>query len=85
MAQEKQRAFWKRIKFACGKKKGGIPSTVQVKGWNNKVIEYTTQEEIQAEIFKNVCQKQFYLAEEAPICNGYLQEEFGYNATSSKE
>jgi hypothetical protein len=82
IAREKQRAFWKRIKFACGKKKGGSPSTVQVEGWNDEVIEYATQEEVQAAIFENVHQKQFYLAEEAPICKGYLREEFGYNATS---
>ena len=77
IAREKQRAFWKRIKFACGKKKGGSPSTVQVEGYNNKVVEYTTQEGVKTAIFENSHQKQFYLAEEAPICNGYLQEEFG--------
>ena len=72
IAREKQRAFWKRIKFACGKKKGGSPSTVQVKERNNKVIEHTTQEDVQATIFENFHQKRFYLAEEAPICKGHL-------------
>ena len=42
IAREKQRTFWRKIQFACGKKKGGSPSTVQVKGRNNEVIEYTT-------------------------------------------
>ena len=46
------------------------------------MIEYTTQEGVQSAIFENIHQKMFYLAEEAPICNGYLQEEFRYNATT---
>jgi hypothetical protein len=83
IAREKQRTFWRRLKFACGKKNGGSPSTVQVKGLNVEEIEYTTQEGVQSAIFENIHQKRFYLAEEAPICNNYLREEFGYNATSS--
>ena len=58
------------------RKEIGSPSTVQVEGRNNEVIEYTTQEGVQSAIFKNVYQK------EAPICKGYLREDFGYNATS---
>ena len=46
------------------------------------MIEYATQEEVQAAIFENVHQKQFYLVEEDPICNGYLRQEFGYNTIS---
>jgi hypothetical protein len=72
IAREKQRTFWRRLKFACGKKKGGSPSTVQVEGRNDKVIEYTTQEGVQSAIFENIHQKKIYLVEEAPICNGYL-------------
>ena len=77
IAREKQRTFWRRLKFACGNKNGGNPSTVQVKGRNNDVIEYTTQEGVQSAIFENIHQKRFYLAEEVPICNSYLQEKFG--------
>ena len=55
---------------------------VQAKGRNDKVIENITQEGVQTAIFENGHQKRFYLSEEAPICNGYLREEFGYNATS---
>ena len=78
IAREKQRSFWRKIQFACGKNNGGSPSTstVKVEGRNNEVIEYTTQEGVQSAIFKNVHQK------EAPICKGYLREDFGYNATS---
>jgi hypothetical protein len=72
IAQERQRTFWRRLKFACGKKNGGSPSTVQVEGRNNEVIEYTIQEGVQTAIFENVHQKRFYLTEEAPICDGYL-------------
>ena len=72
IAREKQRTFWRKIQFACGKKKGESSSTVQVEGRKDMVIEYTTQEGVQTAIFENVHQKRFYLAEEAPICNGYL-------------
>ncbi len=41
-----------------------------------------TQANIQEEIWSNIHYKQFYLAEEAPICNGKLRGEFCYNAIS---
>jgi len=63
IARETLRTFWRRLKFACGKKNGGGPSTVQVEGRNDDVIEYTTQEGVQSAIFENIHQKRFYLVE----------------------
>jgi uncharacterized protein (UPF0332 family) len=44
--------------------------------------EYTTQETMQEAIWSNIHYKQFYLAEEAPICRGQLRQDFGYNAAT---
>ncbi len=42
--------------------------------------EFTTQDTMQEAIWSNIHYKQFYLAEEAPICRGQLRQDFGYNA-----
>ncbi len=46
------------------------------------IREYMGQEEVHTEIWSNIHRKHFYLAEQAPICAGTLQEEFGYNANT---
>lgn len=79
---EKLSAFWSQLKYSCGKKKGGSPTTVQVEGPSDTILEYTTQESMNKAIFKNIHNKRFHLAEAAPICNGRLRGEFGYNAIS---
>jgi hypothetical protein len=38
------------------------------------------QEDVLTAIWSNIHRKHFYLAEQAPICAGVLQEEFGYNS-----
>jgi hypothetical protein len=44
------------------------------------LTEHTTAESVQEAIFLNIHRKQFFLAENAPICSGGLQGWFGYNA-----
>ena len=56
--------------------------SVQVEDGNRGVIEYQTEETVQEAIFNKVHRKQYNLAEEAPICQGTLCEQFGYSATS---
>ena len=60
---------------------GGSVRTVQVE---NKGIfqEKATQTEVQQAIWDRVHRKRFHLAEEAPICQGELREEFGYQSTT---
>jgi len=41
-----------------------------------------TQKSIHEAIWSNIHYKRFYLAEEAPICQGQLRQDFGYNATT---
>jgi hypothetical protein len=40
------------------------------------------QEEVHIAIWSNIHRKHFYLAQQAPICAGMLQEEFRYNANT---
>jgi hypothetical protein len=81
--REKDRAFWRRLNFALGKKRGTSVSAVQLQDEEGNIREYNTQQEVQDVIWKEVHQSRYHLAEEAPICNGALRGEFGYNATSN--
>ncbi len=55
---------------------------VQVEDEDSNIEEFTMQEEVHEEIWSNIHQKCFFLAEEAPICHSLLWESFGYNADS---
>ncbi len=56
---------------------------MQVEGPNSSVEEHITQATIQEAIWSNIHYKRFYLAEEAPVCQGQLCKDLGYNAVSS--
>ncbi len=56
--------------------------TVQVKDGAGGVLDFDTEEAVQEAIFNKVHCKQYNLAEEAPICQGPLRDQFGYTATS---
>jgi hypothetical protein len=58
--------------------------TVQVQNEEGTVTEYTDQDGIHKAIWENVQNKWFFLAESAPICNGDLQEQFGYCADTEQ-
>ena len=70
--QEQNRSFWRRLNCTCGKARTPTPTSVQVEGLNSSVEEYVTQESGQEAIWTNIHYKRFYLAEEAPICQGQL-------------
>jgi hypothetical protein len=80
--REKDRAYWRRLNFALGKKRGTSVSAVQLQDEDGNIREYNTQQEVQDAIWKEVHQSRYHLAKEAPICKGNLRGEFGYNATS---
>jgi hypothetical protein len=44
-------------------------------------LEFDTQEEVQNANFNEVHWKRYNLAEEAPICKGFLKGQFGYMST----
>jgi hypothetical protein len=81
--REKDRAYWRRLNYALGKKRGSSVSAVQLTDDEGNVTEFNTQAEVQNAIWSEVHQSRYHMAEEAPICNGRLRGKFGYNATSA--
>ncbi len=45
-------------------------------------VKHTTQESVYQAIFDNIHRKRFFLAKDAPICQGKLRRWFGYNSVS---
>jgi hypothetical protein len=78
--REKERDFWRKLKYTMGKKSGRSVQAVQVEDTEGNIEVLNTQAEIHEAIWSNIHRKRFYLAEEAPICNSPLREIFGYNA-----
>jgi hypothetical protein len=64
------------------KQTGGSVPAVQVETKGEEVVELTSQTEVHKAIWSNIHQQHFYLAEEAPICNGAMREVFGFNVDS---
>jgi len=85
--REKERAWWRRLTFVTGKKKSRSVTSVQVDEGNGIVSEKTTQYEVEQAIFKAVHGERYQMAEESPICQGQLREDFGYlaNTPSSQQ
>jgi hypothetical protein len=82
--REQDRSFWRRINYTCEKVKGKSPTSVQVPryGQEDHIDEYSTQATVHEAIWANIHYKQLYLAEEAPICQGQLGFDLGYNAAT---
>ena len=77
---EKDRAFWRRLNWALGKRRGSSIREVQAEDLDGTTTEYTTQSEVQQIIWEKIHRERYHLAEEAPICQGRLRGKFGYNA-----
>ena len=54
--------------------------SVHVEDENGQITEYSTQQEVQSVVWDKIHQECYHMAEEAPICQGRLREDFGYNA-----
>lgn len=76
--REKQRAFWRRLNYSMSmrKNKGSSVRSVQLQDDEGGVTEFTMQEEVEGVIWSEIHGKRFYLAEQAPICQGGLRGEF---------
>jgi hypothetical protein len=55
---------------------------IQVEGKNGAIMERNTQDTVKQSIFREVHEKQYTLAGEAPICNGALFQDFGYTPST---
>ena len=65
-----------------GKSRGGSVRSVQIEQDWGEIDEATTQQTVNGAIWDEIHRKWFYLAEQAPICQGSLRGDFGYTAFS---
>ena len=79
--REKDKQFWRRLKYALGKVKGGSVSEVHIHH-EGQTIAIKDRDKLHSAIFAEVHKKRFHLAEEAPICQGQLRGDFGYLANT---
>jgi hypothetical protein len=82
--QEKERGFWRKLKFKMGKASGGSVQSVHVEDKEGNVEIFATQEKVHEAIWSNIHRKWFFLAETAPICSGELREMFGYSSDTAE-
>lgn len=75
------------MRFATGKKQSRSVTSVQVQDENGRVTEKTNQEDVESAIFQAIHEDRYLQAEESPICQDQLREDFGYlaNTPSAKE
>ncbi|KAL7521202.1 hypothetical protein ACHAWX_005896 [Stephanocyclus meneghinianus] len=80
---EKDRAFWRKLNWALGQRRCSSVNSVQVAKLDGTIEEFTTQTEVQNTIWEKIHREQYHLAEEAPMCQGHLRGDFGYNANTT--
>ena len=78
----KDRSFWGRLNYSMGKSRGGSVRSIQIERDRGAIEEATTQQTVHEAIWDEIHRKRFYLAEQAPICQGSLRGDFGYTACS---
>ena len=80
--RERSKSYWRRLNYSMSKPRGRSVRTVQTSDEEGRVIEHTTQDAVQTAIWDEIHGQRFYLAEQAPICQGKLRGDFGYMAFS---
>jgi hypothetical protein len=76
--RERQCSFWHWLNYVTGKKGTRSAMAVQVEEQLGLVSESTTNDAVEDAIFMEVHDKQYTLANEAPICSRRLFDNFGY-------
>ena len=79
---ERDRAFWRRLNWALGKRQGSSVREVHVEEQDGSITEYSSQSDVQNIIWEKIHRERYHMAEEAPICQGRLRGAFGYNAAT---
>ena len=77
---EKDRVQWRRLNYGMRKSFGQSARIVSEKLDNGNIVEHEGQDAVEEAIWSNIHDKQFYLAEQALICQDRLRGEFGYQA-----
>ena len=80
--REKDKQFWRRLRYALGKVRGGSVSEVHIQH-EGQTIAIKNRDKLHQAIWEEVHKKRFHLAEQAPICSGQLRGDFGYLANTS--
>ena len=80
--REKQRSYWRRLNYAMSKPKGRSARIVTDETGDGDVIEFEGQSSVEQAIWGGIHKQRFFLAEQAPICQGQMREAFGYLATT---
>jgi hypothetical protein len=80
--KERQRLFWRQLNYVTGKKCTRSTTLVQVEEQLGLVLESTTKDTVEAAIFREVHDKRYTMAKEAPICSRRLFDNFGYMANT---
>jgi hypothetical protein len=57
-------------------------TSVQVEDQSGAILDHTTKEMVEDNIFSEVHNKRYTIAGEAPICNGELFKDFGHMANT---
>ncbi len=74
--------FLEEIELCNREKRTRSATSIQVEGQGGSIMEHTTQETVERTIFSEVHEKRYTLAGEAPICNGELFQDLGYQANT---
>jgi hypothetical protein len=80
--KERQHSFWQWLNYVTGKKRTRSATSVQVEEQLGLVLEPTTKDAVEEAIFREVHNKQYMLAKEAPTCSLRLFDDFGYVANT---
>ena len=79
---EKDRAHWRRMNYGMRKSYGRRAQVVSDKTDDGNIVEYEGQKTAEEAIWSNIHDDQFYVEEQAPICQDRLRGEFGYQANT---
>ncbi len=82
ITREKQRSFRRWLNFVTDKKQTRSAMSVQVKVQPGILSELSTKDTVKDAIFREVHNKRYTQAKEAPICSGKLFGDFGYVANT---
>jgi hypothetical protein len=80
--KERQQSFWRQLNYITGKKRTRSAMSVQVEDQSGLVLVSTTKDTVEVAIFREVHDKRYTMAKEAPICRGRLFDNIGYVANT---
>ena len=78
VTREKTRTDWRRRKQRMGKKQGRSVRLVHT----DDGATHEGQSAVESAVFAGIHRQRFYLAEQAPVCQGRLRGDFGYLANT---